>query len=137
MIDLLIDIDQYLRIKDLKDQSRPIPMDSAQTAKYYNSLESLAYEKEKSGRPIQATPKDGWKCSKCGAANAIYVGTCGCGQLKKENNTKKRTSSAKVTDSDSKEVDNLQQLKLCKELLDMGAITQEEFDAKKKQLLGL
>ncbi|MBR0349272.1 MAG: SHOCT domain-containing protein [Clostridia bacterium] len=29
------------------------------------------------------------------------------------------------------------ELKKFKELLDMGAITQEEFDAKKKQLLGL
>lgn len=29
------------------------------------------------------------------------------------------------------------EIKKFKELLDMGAITQEEFDAKKKQLLGL
>ena len=29
------------------------------------------------------------------------------------------------------------ELKKLKELLDMGIITQEEFDAKKKQLLGL
>ena len=32
---------------------------------------------------------------------------------------------------------NLEELKQLKELLDMGIITQEEFDAKKKQLLGL
>lgn len=32
---------------------------------------------------------------------------------------------------------NAEELKKFKELLDMGAITQEEFDAKKKQLLGL
>jgi len=32
---------------------------------------------------------------------------------------------------------NAEELKKYKELLDMGAITQEEFDAKKKQLLGL
>ena len=37
------------------------------------------------------------------------------------------TNSASVAD----------ELKKFKELLDMGAITQEEFDAKKKQLLGL
>ena len=30
-----------------------------------------------------------------------------------------------------------EELKKFKELLDMGAITQEEFDAKKKQILGL
>lgn len=33
--------------------------------------------------------------------------------------------------------DNLEKIKQLKELLDMGAITQEEFDAKKKELLGL
>ena len=31
----------------------------------------------------------------------------------------------------------MKELKKMKELLDMGIITQEEFDAKKKQLLGL
>ena len=37
----------------------------------------------------------------------------------------------------SKEEDPLEKIKKLKELLDMGAITQEEFDAKKKDLLGL
>lgn len=35
------------------------------------------------------------------------------------------------------ESNNMEDLKKFKELLDMGVITQEEFDAKKKQLLGL
>ena len=39
------------------------------------------------------------------------------------------TNSAKITEAD--------EIKKYKELLDSGAITQEEFDAKKKQLLGL
>lgn len=26
-----------------------------------------------------------WKCSKCGAVNQNYVGTCGCGQVKSNN----------------------------------------------------
>ena len=34
-------------------------------------------------------------------------------------------------------VNNVEEIKKYKELLDMGIITQEEFDAKKKQLLGL
>lgn len=33
--------------------------------------------------------------------------------------------------------DNIEEIKKYKELLDMGAITQEEFDAKKKEILGL
>ena len=37
----------------------------------------------------------------------------------------------------SNEVDRMEAISKYKELLDSGAITQEEFDAKKKQLLGL
>lgn len=44
-----------------------------------------------------------------------------------------RETTPKVTPQQS----NADELKKYKELLDMGAITQEEFDAKKKQLLGL
>lgn len=113
MIDLLIELDQYCAIDELEKQVRRTKIGS--------------------GGP----PADSWTCRKCRAVNAGYVGTCGCGQLKKENDPQKGTSSGEVKESVSKEVDNLQQLKLCKELLDMGAITQEEFDAKKKQLLGL
>lgn len=39
--------------------------------------------------------------------------------------------------NDSDNSGNVDELKKLKELLDMGVITQEEFDAKKKQLLGL
>ncbi len=32
----------------------------------------------------EAMPKAGqWKCSSCGKINANYVGTCGCGQVRK------------------------------------------------------
>ena len=40
-------------------------------------------------------------------------------------------------ESKPKEENPIEQVKQLKELLDMGAITQEEFDAKKKELLGL
>lgn len=39
--------------------------------------------------------------------------------------------------SEKQEIDSYEEIKKAKELLDMGIITQEEFDAKKKQLLGL
>ena len=47
--------------------------------------------------------------------------------------------NAKVTngDKENRPIINAEELKKMKELLDMGIITQEEFDAKKKQLLGL
>ena len=46
---------------------------------------------------------------------------------------KQLSSANSVTDSES----NADELKKYKDLLDQGVITQEEFDAKKKQLLGL
>lgn len=41
------------------------------------------------------------------------------------------------TDTNETVISNVDELKKFKELLDIGVITQEEFDAKKKQLLGL
>ena len=49
----------------------------------------------------------------------------------------KETPAAPTTIKQEVPASNADELKKYKELLDMGAITQEEFDAKKKQLLGL
>lgn len=76
-------------------------------------------------RPEQI-PHDSWKC-KCGRYNAHYVSSCVCGS-----NKMRMEKSAASTES--------QKIALIKEysqLLDSGIITQEEFDAKKKELLGL
>lgn len=54
-------------------------------------------------------------------------------QLIIDRQNSKNLSTMKVTNQDS----NADELKKYKELLDSGVITQEEFDAKKKQLLGL
>jgi len=50
----------------------------------------------------------------------------------KKNPTKEKTTNNKQNMRDVPD-----ELKKFKELLDLGAITQEEFDAKKKELLGL
>lgn len=50
------------------------------------------------------------------------------------NNVEQQISNNNVTTSNN---DNIEQLKQLKELLDQGIINQEEFDVKKKQLLGL
>ena len=47
------------------------------------------------------------------------------------------TPAVPVQIAPSAEMATVEEIKAYKELLDMGAITQEEFDAKKKQLLGL
>lgn len=49
----------------------------------------------------------------------------------------KEAPAAPTTIKQEVSASNADELKKYKELLDMGAITQEEFDAKKKQLLGL
>ena len=59
--------------------------------------------------------------------NGITVATSG---------RQRKPAAASVTRQESP-VSNADELKKFKELLDCGAITQEEFDAKKKQLLGL
>lgn len=72
----------------------------------------------------------GWQCETCKEINPDYVTTCRCGtsmqqsrRLKTENTTPKLTPADEIT--------------RYKKLLDDGAITEEEFAAKKKQLLGL
>ena len=42
-----------------------------------------------------------------------------------------------IADSSSSNTSSLDEIKKLKELLDMNAITQEEFEAKKKELLNL
>ena len=49
----------------------------------------------------------------------------------------KRQKSAPQATTVVQQASAADELKKFKELLDMGVITQEEFDAKKKQLLGL
>ena len=56
---------------------------------------------------------------------------------KKINEIQANTSNASTIASTTPKGDSLDDLKKLKELLDAGVITQEEFDAKKKQLLGL
>lgn len=98
-----------------------------------------------------------WKCAKCGLYNTGY--RCQCGlykgestQLEKEKSEQKQArireeirqanavkeetveSGKDIADS---ELENLKKIRLCKELLDCGAITQEEFDRKKAEYLNL
>lgn len=53
------------------------------------------------------------------------------------NMIEKNKSDTPVASSNDNHLSNVDELKKYKELLDSGVITQEEFDAKKKQLLGL
>ena len=84
-----------------------------------------------------------WICSKCGKTNQGYTGSCGCGMtkteneaiLKAENEKAAKESSAEEALKEDKEIITAHRIKAFKELLDTGAITQEEFDRKKAELL--
>ena len=56
---------------------------------------------------------------------------------KKINERQENTSTSQVETASYTQPNSMDDLKKLKELLDAGIITQEEFDAKKKQLLGL
>lgn len=88
-----------------------------------------AYAKEISERRI--LDDGGWKCERCGRINASYSTSCACGITMKES---KNWNTKKNEDTIHSQADEIEKYK---KLLDSGAITQEEYEAKKKQLLGL
>lgn len=89
----------------------------------------------------------GWKCAKCARVNAGYVTTCLCGvslsdnkKMISENKRKekeKRTIGAADVVVGAVNISVADEIGKFKKLLDDGTITEEEFAAKKKQLLGL
>lgn len=82
----------------------------------------------------------GWKCD-CGKVNFDYVSTCHCGRNKREVLAKRYEAEEQAKHSiEIKPIEDktaAQQIKEFKELYDEGIISSEEFEAKKKQLLGL
>ena len=81
-----------------------------------------------------------WICVNCGTENTIHKVICTCGMKKSENDAKtvageKWVNPESPEQLDSDKINNLDVLKKYKELLDMEAITQEEYDLKKSELL--
>lgn len=85
-----------------------------------------AFELNKMGDRHRANVTDLNHCPNCHSADLKELTDEEFEKIKKE-------QSASATNT----ISAADELKKFKELLDMGAITQEEFDAKKKQLLGL
>jgi hypothetical protein len=74
-----------------------------------------------------------WKCT-CGKVNAHNIGTCECGLSKKQPDN----ISYQFPKNPPHSPDEITEaLKTYKSLLDSGVISQEDFDQKKKELLGL
>lgn len=98
--------------------------------------------------------ENGWKCAKCGIINASYTGSCGCGNTKQENedlrirkaieknermklfNGEVRTVVSDEEQKIKQEQEIINSIKQYKELYDTGVITNDEFEKKKKELLG-
>lgn len=106
------------------------------------------YEQEK------IIEEGGWKCNNCNRVNPDYITTCSCGTSKSNNvsipfernstpierpKTKSELTpeSKSTTETEPKLTLAADEILKLKQLLDAGALTQDEFDAKKKQLLGL
>lgn len=87
----------------------------------------------------QMMAEGGWKCS-CGKVQASYVSSCSCGKSKREvldaQDTKKQDVTKRLAEN-TDEMRNVSAIKEYKELMDAGVISPDEFDAKKRQLLGL
>lgn len=81
----------------------------------------------------------GWECAYCHRKNEGIITTCSCGKSKDETEEKikkqKEAQNASQSPKNNSEINTIELLEKYKKLLDSGALTQEEFDAKKKQLL--
>lgn len=83
----------------------------------------------------QPVPNGGWQCA-CGRVHAAYVSSCACGRSKIPMPVAEAEVSAEpdadIRDSEERIITLLKEYKA---LLDCGAITQDEFEKKKNQLL--
>lgn len=83
----------------------------------------------------------GWKCG-CGRVNASYTSSCVCGRSKHGETVPEavpvhQPRPAMDDPVNNTEIANAAAIREYKKLMDDGIITAEEFEVKKKQLLGL
>ena len=78
----------------------------------------------------------GWRCA-CGRVHASYVSSCSCGRNK--HGELPAETAPVVADEPKEDMEgrNARAIREYKSLMDDGIITSEEFEAKKKQLLGI
>lgn len=112
------------------------PYNSNQTRNYSGTGSGLLkkLEAEKNNMEIGEVKNGSWKCI-CGEVNPQYLTTCTCGKTYVEVIGIVRMNEE--SEEQSKTVAALDQMKKYKELLDIGAITEEEFETKKKELLNI
>ena len=102
------------------DISNKLPGDNKEKAEEAASLPGLL-------------PEGSWKCENCGKLHPDTDSVCVCGASRPKAADPKASESKAAPDI----VDAAEEIRKYKQLFDEGILTQEEFDAKKKQLLGL
>lgn len=115
-------------------QSKRAVLDGTATPTCFDPLSKLA--------PQPPSPQD-WTCT-CGREHPSYETSCICGKTKHEVLTANIVlpepepgTILEVLSEPTDDDQSIQTLRKYKTLLDDGVITQEDYDAKKKQLLGL
>ena len=103
-----------------------IPLDNISSLYVKESI----WDKMRSGKTLGIASSSGSVKFRCVQNADEFVETV-------NNLTEKRKNAAKAPSSAANQVSSADELKKFKELLDAGAISQEEYDSKKKQLLGL
>lgn len=88
---------------------------------------------EKTVQP-QKLPGGRWLC-RCGRENAPYVSSCSCGRNQRDVFNPEPPKVAPALSELTDEQDKALAIREYKKLLDDGIISEEEFEAKKKQLL--
>ena len=126
------------------------------TSSYYVSrnpefddrLSSLANETRSSSLANDYAYKSSWKCWSCQRTNADYVTTCLCGVKKGEKppsatavSVPKPAPTAQpkptIQTTSNPVLTEEQQIEKYKKMWENGLITEEDFTAKKKQILGI
>ncbi len=107
-----------------------VPSSTYQSSSYGKSdyddrLSAFAREKENKVIGDSVLSSGGWRCVSCGRSNYDYVTMCPCGQSKDENSILQGKSREEV------------EIEKAQKMLDKGIITQEEYEAKRKKILGI
>lgn len=102
---------------------------SSENYEYRAALSSLAAEETNS----KLLRDGGWKCFNCKRVNAKYIGTCSCGLSAVDSKKKYNEEATRKQEEDHPEI----QLAKYKKMFDEGIITEDEYQAKRKQILKL
>ena len=106
----------------------------------YNYMDSDFLTKKKDAYKTETKAANGfshWECKKCGRINYPYVGTCACGATNTVKILAKKELTSNTTPNNKFAFSPADEIAKYKRLLDEGAITEEEYNAKKKKLLDL